>query len=198
MGVLIPTDKGCQPVDIPECGDLFMMGESILAAAYSGLIGFESPPDSPCAGSLETIVSLGQPSVDLCDALFVWLVNYGPSQRDSDRAALSAGGDLLAPQWIANWQVELWEAAYPTVEVDGGFRVNLPDPGHLHEINRLVYAHGYGMYHSTLAANTDGTLYPEGTNCEKLRFTNLTPLAPQGGCAGWVFQTTGPVPAFEG
>jgi hypothetical protein len=194
MGKLLPLTPGCEPLDPPDCNSLFEMGEYLLAAAYSGLIGYESPPDSPCAGGLDVIVSLGQPSVDMCDVLIVWLVNYGPKPSDLSHAQRSVGNDLFAPQWTATWQFELWEASYPTIEVEGGTRVSLPSLGALHEINRHVYAHGVSMYHATLEANTDGSLWPDGARCDKQTFTNLTPLSPQGACAGWMFQSVGPIP----
>lgn len=184
MGVLIPEGNGCQPIEVPECNALFDMGESLLDAAYVGLQAFEFDDGSPCAGHLDRVISLGQPSADLCDVLFAWVVNYGATNRDVGRAEFAAGGSLISPSWQPTWQVELWESAYPTAEVPGGVQIKLPSTERLHEINRLVYAHGIAMYHSVL----------EDVVCGSLRLSQLMPLAPQGGCAGWMFQAAGPVP----
>lgn len=197
MGVLIPTNPGCAPVEAPAaCNRLFEMGEYLLAAAYDGLTQFEQPPGSPCGGSLETIVSLGQPAVDLCDTLFIWLVNYMPHGQDVARGD-RAGQTMFSPQWLATWQLELWEAAYPTVaNEEGGTTVQLEDPQHLHDLNRYVYAHGVAMHQGIHDAITSGTLYPEDVPCDSVIVTQVRPAEPQGGCAGWIINLRGPIPAL--
>lgn len=191
MGLL--PQPGCDPAEWPPgCESLFLQGNYLLEAALTGLIGFLPPEGSPCPSDFEAFISLNQPSVDQCDVLIAWLVSYAPTGSDTATQRRSASGQLFAPQWMATWQFELWEAAYPIPE--GSEQIRLPSTEDLHEVNRHIYAHGYAMYHAVTAATAAGTVYPDGVDCSRVIIGQLVPLGPQGGCAGWRFTVDAEVP----
>lgn len=172
------------PVD--GCHFLFDIGEAILAAALTGLAPYLPDPTSPCAPGVQSYVSVNVPPADNCDVLAVYMTSYGPSQAGLTREARGASCAPSWPEMEAVWQAELWEAAYPTVdEVGGSFSV--PDPSVLDQLNRHVYAHGLAAYNGVMGAWYNRTLTLPAP-VDRLVFSSLVPLGPEGGCVGWRWQ----------
>lgn len=177
MGLIPPADCGVlAPPD--TCTTLFDVGEAILASA---LIGLEQFIDPSCGEEFHSFVSMGKPAVlPDQDFLAVWLQSFGPQGGPHLNDCASG----IWPQFAAQWQVELWEHCYPSVNDVG----QLPQPDELHAINAHVYAHGLATYNAAAAAwyNKQGVYPPIGG----LSFGPMLPIQPTSKATGWTFSVT--------
>lgn len=176
--------------DAEECGVLFQTAEAILSGAWRGLIGI----DSTLGIQIDTYVSLGVPPADCCNQLVIWMSSFGPTARAYANSQRSASPDRVWPVCEASYTMQFWLGGYPIITAPGD-NLRVPQPGALHQYNRRLYRYGLAMYDGVITDYVKGRLFVESTTCPKLTFGALTPLAPQGACAGWSFAITGDLDA---
>jgi hypothetical protein len=94
-------------------------------------------------------------------------------------------GAVAAPErrYVAHGSVT-WVAltllrCIPTVDGDG-----LPSAADLDEAYRQLAVDGWAMWKHLTRQVVEGN-WPEGVRCKDVTFSNLEPLAPSGGYAGW-------------
>lgn len=166
----------CGDVSAPaDCGFLYDVAETILATATEGLTPFIPPPS--CGDTFTTFVSHGKPVAETYDALSVHIVGFGPGQMRS----VSACATGVWPPTVATFRIELWENCYPVATQTG-----LPSPDELNDVNMHLLAHGAAIYNAVFGGWVDKTmaLPPSVTD---VAVSDLAPLGPQGGAAGWGF-----------
>lgn len=173
---LIPA-VACSELEPPEdCDLLFTIGDALLATASAALDPFMT--DDDCDPPFQTYVSMERPAVvPGCDLLAVWLTRVGPG-----RANIAECASGIWPDLIAEWQVELWEHCYPSIDDLG----RVPTPDELHRVNAHLYAHGAAIYNTTLASWLDKQgVYPSGV--ANMTFGPLVPILPNAKVTGWKF-----------
>lgn len=124
-----------------------------------------------------------------CNLLTVYVNDYGPDAKSLGLEARSATPTQVPMFNETRFTVGLWESCYPVVDASGG-RIALPEPTKLHEINRVIYRHGFAIFTGVNLDYRRGDLFLNPRQCPRLTFGKLRPLN-QGGCAGWTFDIVG-------
>lgn len=178
----------CSGVPAPDdCYSIWDDGHAILDVGVAALTaGRFLPEPGACGDPFTTLVAVGAPAQDFRDMLAVWTPSHGPTQASQIELA-RAGSNAIPPVLQTQWNVELWENAYPVVEVTEGKFV-VPDTADLDAINQWVYAHGQTVYEGVIRAIADGSIDIDPSR--RMRVGPMSPLGPLGGSVGWSFSVT--------
>lgn len=177
---LLPFSRCDVPAPAGDCDFLFATAERLLEAAASGLTPYLPP--SACGDTFETYVSMNPPIAEWYDALSIHLVTYGAQPTRGQAPEFG----VWAPQ-VAEWDMRLWENAYPVMVDD-----KVPPASLYNAVNAHVYAHGMAFRDALIAAKMGDTLNLPAQIGETV-IGALTPLGGSGssaGAVGWQVKIT--------
>lgn len=163
--------------------------ESLYDVAHELLVKAAAILDTTPAGA-PTIqfVSHAPPPYDCCDtlAVHVGVVEY----RTLRRGALSGTGAPdprvpVMPQVPLTITALRCQTAVPT----GGIQIDLPTAAQINADAQVVARDGWALFNGIGNAYRDGTLF-EGFPCRVADVDALMPVAPEGGCLGWLLMVS--------
>lgn len=153
----------------------FQAADAVLAAAASCL--GSSAPSS-------VFVYQGRPPADCCEILASWVESVGFSSEEAFPSTQSTPvrcGDLFQ---IIDVRLLLLRSCWPAAEASGV----LPTPEAMETATFLLSEQAAAIICCLQTLQAEGTLLPWPHR--RVVFGSVTPVAPQGGCAGWEFALT--------
>jgi len=160
----------------------------------------------PCCVSLsdianhllsETFDALAECGVDACEGIVAYVTMGNGDDGISDALTVAFLSTTASPNtragqlslYRATFDVRLRESGWPTAVVEGKAIV-LPDPAVQAAAARYMLGRGEAIHRRLAHLSTSRGLVPAGVRCSNGSVGSLSPLAPQGGVAGWTTQVT--------
>jgi hypothetical protein len=166
---------------VASVDDLNTVAQAFLVAATTAL------DLTPAGAPGRRYVSPGEPALDCCGQLTVWV----QSLSDAD---MNAGPGALAPAKRINRggqpQVVIFVQATRCVDTTPNSSTELPDPTKLEEAATAINRDGWALRSQLMWELRHGEL---AQICAGAEFLGGDVLVPQGACAGWTFQFRYPI-----
>lgn len=161
--------------------DLNTVAQAFLTAATDAL------ELTPSGAPGRRYVSPGEPALDCCGQLTVWIQQIADAELNAGTGALSRAKAINRG---TQPQVTLFVQATRCVDLKSNTTTGLPEPAALEEAATAINQDGWALRCHLLSELRHGEL---AQLCAGAEFLGGSALIPQGGCVGWTFSFRYPV-----